>query len=389
MKKLLAAAKYASQFVVLGLAIAFVAFAVTRKDRVTPVPETKPVQNAQAVPTTFKELKVSYASGVERAAPAVVNVYVDRLVEQRPVALMRDPKTQQLTGQALIGPPQVSARRELGSGVIASADGYILTNNHVIQDADNIHVALWDGRITQAEIVGTDTATDLAVLKVRLTELPTVPYGAPESLSVGDVVLAIGNPLGLGKTVTMGIVSATGRTNLDISQYENFIQTDAAINRGNSGGALITATGDLIGINTAMLGREQGVEGIGFAIPIDMAQQVMQEIISNGRVIRGWLGIDAQDGRFFPRLAARANDLPGVVITQVVPNGPGDLAGLIPGDYVTHFDGRPAQAIKPLMEQIADTMPGEPVSITYWREGQRFDQTVTLIERPANQLTQS
>jgi serine peptidase DegS len=360
------------RYVLLGLAVAVVALLISNSRWYDKQPAV--------APATIETLRASFADGVESAAPAVVNIYVDKIIQQRQV--FRDPQLQRFAGRVVLGPPRLLARSELGSGVIINAEGYILTNFHVIRDANDIQVALWDGRITDAQVIGFDQETDLAVLKTGLDNLPTLPHADVDALRIGDVVLAIGNPFGLGKTVTMGIVSATGRKDLHISTYENFIQTDAAINRGNSGGALIDAAGQLVGINTAMLGR-QDAEGIGFAIPIDMATDVFEQIIDNGRVIRGWLGIEAEDGRRFPRHRALAQGERGVVVSRVYRGGPGERAGLQPNDYLTDFNDQPITNLRDLLENIAKTDPGTQVPISFWRGGQKFTTQTTLIQRPA------
>ncbi len=218
--------------------------------------------------------------------------------------------------------------------------------------------------------------------------LPTIPYGSGDDLRVGDVVLAIGNPLGLGRTVTMGIVSGTGRSGLGVSVYENLIQTDAAINQGNSGGALVNTDGELIGINVAMIGQDRNAEGIGFAIPIETARDVLDQILTHGKVVRGWLGIEMWDGRMQPRIVAINGNRPGVIVTNIYPDQPGDLAGLEAGDYLTRFDDTPVTNVRDLYTTIAETPPGTEVELELWREGQRIVTTATLIQRPP-QLAQS
>ncbi|MFC6669476.1 trypsin-like peptidase domain-containing protein [Marinobacterium aestuariivivens] len=237
---------------------------------------------------------VSYSAAVELAAPAVVNIYTRTLVKQQLNPLFNDPFFRRFFD---LGTPPQRERIEssLGSGVILSKQGYIVTNNHVIAGADSVLVALRDGRESQAEVIGTDPETDLAVLKINLPDLPSIALASSDSLRVGDVVLAIGNPFGVGQTVTMGIISATGRNSLGLNTYEDFIQTDAAINPGNSGGALIDAYGNLIGINSAIFSRSGGSQGIGFAIPSNLARQILQDLVENERVIRGWIGVEIQE----------------------------------------------------------------------------------------------
>jgi serine protease DegS len=327
---------------------------------------------------------VSYADAVARAAPAVVNIYTAKLITQRAHPLLNDPLFQHFFGDRFGGERQ-RLQTSLGSGVIISAQGYVLTNNHVVTGADQIQVMISDGRSLQAAVVGVDPETDLAVLKIIADDLPSVVIGDSERLRVGDVVLAIGNPFGVGQTVTQGIVSATGRNQLGISAFENFIQTDAAINPGNSGGALITARGELIGINTAIFSRTGGSQGIGFAIPESLAKGVMKQIIEQGRVVRGWLGIEAQD--LTPALA-ESFGLPaaeGVLIAGVLRGGPAEQAGLQPGDVVTAIDGEPVGAARESMNRIAGYTPGSTLNIRGLRGGQPFELDAVIGQRPAAQ----
>ena len=275
----------------------------------------------------------------------------------------------------------------LGSGVIVSPEGHILTNNHVIEDADDIEVVLADGRRAAAKVIGTDPETDLALLKISLDKLPVIVLGQNQELQVGDVVLAIGNPFGVGQTVTSGIVSALGRSQLGINTFENFIQTDAAINPGNSGGALIDVNGHLMGINTAIFSRSGGSMGIGFAIPISTAKQVMQDLLKNGKVIRGWIGVEPQD--MSPELAesfqlpSSGQNLPaGVVITGVLKNGPAASAGIRPGDVIVQVAGQPVRTVSDLLTQVASLKPGIPAEVNVWRRQGEVHLRLTPTERP-------
>lgn len=325
----------------------------------------------------------SYADAVETAAPAVVNIYTQKLVAQRSTnPLLDDPIFKRFFGDRL---PQPNQRREnsLGSGVIVNADGFILTNNHVIQGADEIEIALRDGRTTVAQVVGRDQESDLAVLKIELPELPYITFGKSEQLRVGDVVLAIGNPFGVGQTVTSGIVSATGRSQLGLSTFENFIQTDAAINPGNSGGALVNAYGQLIGINTAIFSGSGGSQGIGFAIPVSLAKGVMAQIIEHGRALRGWLGVKVQD--LSPELAA-SFELPeasGALIAGVQIGGPAEHAGLKPGDIIHNVNGQAIHGARGLMDSIAQQAPGSSLQLNILRGGEQVASEVVIGERPA------
>ncbi|HKJ94067.1 MAG TPA: trypsin-like peptidase domain-containing protein, partial [Gammaproteobacteria bacterium] len=273
----------------------------------------------------------------------------------------------------------------LGSGVIFSSDGYVLTNNHVVQDATEIQVLLADGRTRPATVVGTDPETDLAVLRIDLSNLPTVTVGDSNALHVGDVVLAIGNPFGVGQTVTQGIVSATGRNHLGLTTFEDFIQTDAAINPGNSGGALINARGELIGINTAIYSRSGGSMGIGFAIPVSLARGVMKSIIEHGRVIRGWIGVQIQ--AVTPQLADSfgLQEARGVVIAGVLNGGPADQAGLQPGDVILRIDDKPVEGTKDLLARVSGSKPGSKIKVSGVRDGEKFEDSVTVAERPPQQ----
>lgn len=323
---------------------------------------------------------VSYSAAVERAAPAVVNIYSSRVVAREQHPLMSDPFFRQFFGDEL--PQHQRLLSSLGSGVIVSEDGYVLTNHHVIDGADEIRVALRDGRETLAEVIGTDPESDLAVLRIALETLPVITLADSEQVAVGDIVMAIGNPFGVGQTVTMGIISATGRSHLGLSAYEDFIQTDAAINPGNSGGALIDAEGALVGINTAIFSRSGGSQGVGFAIPTLLANAILEDLITQGRVIRGWLGIEAQE--LTPELAASFGlQVPrGLVISGVVPTGPAHRAGLQPGDVLLEIDGRPVLDARIAMSDIALIQPGAALPLTLVRSGKVFTVELEVGERP-------
>ncbi len=319
--------------------------------------------------------RVSYAAAVERAAPAVVNVYTARLVTER-VA----PSLGELFGEFV---PRYRQRieRTLGSGVIVDDSGHIVTNHHVIADADSIRVQLEDGRVADARIVGRDPDTDLAVLKIDLRPLPVVIFGRSDQLKVGDVVLAIGNPLGLSQTVTHGIVSATSRQQLGIAPLEDFIQTDAPINFGNSGGALVDSSGALVGINTAIVAKNLGVEGIGFAIPVNMVRGVLSEIIAHGRVIRGWIGIVPED---LTDEQARQVGLTqgGVVIANLYVGSPAQQAGLQPGDVLLAIDGAAPGGAQDALGRIASRKPGSSITLRGVRGGREFELRAQVGERP-------
>jgi serine protease DegQ len=308
----------------------------------------------------------SLKNAATRAMPAVVNIFTTKETKLPRHPLMDDPLFRRFFGDQLDGESRQSA--SLGSGVIVGAEGYILTNHHVIETADEIEVALADGRKASAIIVGTDPETDLAVLKVDITELPAISFGSPQDLGVGDLVLAIGNPFGVGQTVTMGIVSAKGRSHLGISTFENFIQTDAAINPGNSGGALVDATGNLVGINSAIYSRTGGSLGIGFAIPSDLARQVMEQIVQTGTVTRGWIGVEVQD--ISPELAESFN-LPttnGTLIAGVQRGGPAERAGIRRGDILVAVESREVTDSTRMLNLIAALKPGEQATLKILRD---------------------
>ncbi|MEM7707693.1 MAG: trypsin-like peptidase domain-containing protein [Pseudomonadota bacterium] len=375
--------------VIVGLAFAAVAILTRQYVLEPPLDDSS---TAAANPPTIR----SFSEAVTIAAPAVVNVYVDRIqLRARQSLVPRDPQFRRFAGGTLLS-TQLINRQVLGSGVILREDGIIVTNFHVVFEADNINVALWDGRVTQARVIGVDEETDLALLKVDYDNLPTLQ--APDQpLLVGDVVLAIGNPLGLGKTVTMGIVSATGRSDLKVSLYETLIQTDAAINEGNSGGALINPDGDIVGINTAVgtlrnsnpNEEPQNAEGISFAIPIETVMSVANTLIEDGVIVRGWLGTVLSDSG--NRAARRAAGQPGVTVVGVYQGEPAEAAGLQAGDYITRMDGQPVSDRVTAYRLIANTLPGTRMSIEYWRDGQQIVSEADIVLRtPAtNQLPPS
>lgn len=376
--------KFILQFGLLGLIVAFIVLTLLPENlwqsADQPVVE---VREAPARETTVRqEGPVSYADAVEAAAPAVVNIHTRKLVTREAHPLLDDPIFRHFFGDQFSGPRQ-REETNLGSGVIISEQGYILTNNHVISGAEEIQVALRDQRTATATVVGTDPDTDLAVLKIELDDLPVITLGRSEQLRVGDVVLAIGNPFGVGQTVTSGIVSATGRTMLGISTFENFIQTDAAINPGNSGGALITANGELVGINTAIFSRSGGSQGIGFAIPTSLARDVMQQIIEHGEVKRGWLGVAIQN--INDNLAESLDldkDQSGIIITGILDGGPADRAGLQAGDVITQINDQPVEDVTGALTLITKQPPGSRITLRGIRQGKAFNKTLEVAQRP-------
>ena len=387
--------KFLSPWIALGLALAL--GAVYLKPSLLPnrapatltatsaQPVAGPVEGAPAAvaapsppaePTTRRAAVASYADAVARGAPAVVNISTRRVVLERQVP-------EQF---ALLFPdwPEFRRREESsrGSGVILDSAGHIATNHHVVKGMQEIIVQLLDGRTATAHLVGTDPDTDLAILKIELKNLPVMPLGRSDTLRVGDVVLAIGNSAGLGQTVTQGIVSATGRSQLGVALLENFIQTDAAINPGNSGGALVSAAGELVGINTAVLNRAEGIEGIGFAIPVNLVRGVAGEIETKGRVLRGWSGVGL---RGLPPSATdeRGRPVQGVQIIGFYTGSPAPAAGLRPGDVLTDLDGAPIKSVQDLLGAIARKSPGATVQVKAIRPGEgRFEVPLPIVAQP-------
>ena len=328
----------------------------------------------------------SYHDAVKRSAPAVVNIFTSK-ASAKPKARKgskqnpADPLFKFFFGDQ---PPDEEPSSSLGSGVLVSPEGVILTNHHVISDADDIDVALSDGRKVKAKIIGSDPETDIAVLKIEAKQLPNpITLGKIESVHVGDVVLAIGNPFGVGQTVTSGIVSAMGRDHVGINTFENFIQTDAAINPGNSGGALIDTRGNLIGINTAIYSNNGGSMGIGFAIPVNLAKQVMESIISNGGVTRGWIGVEPQN---LSKELAESIGLPsntqGVLLSGVLEGGPADRAGAKPGDVLIAVNGQPIKDVRELLSKVSELKPGTGATLSALRKNKELELKVQIGKRP-------
>jgi serine protease DegQ len=328
-------------------------------------------------PSNVPPAQASYRDAAKRAMPAVVNIYTTKATRQPKHPFMDDPLFRKFFGEQ-----QEEKQFSLGSGVVVSPKGYILTNNHVIETADEIEVALADGRKAVGRVVGADPETDLAVIKIDLPNLPSIVLGHADQTRVGDVVLAIGNPFGVGQTVTMGIVSALGRNHLGINTFENFIQTDAAINPGNSGGALIDTNGNLLGINTAIYSRSGGSLGIGFAIPVTTIKNVMESIIATGQVIRGWIGVEPQD--ITPELAESfgLTRKSGTIIAGVLKGGPADKAGMRPGDILIAVEGKPVTDTADMLNIIAQLIPGNKAKMTVLRKTQESTLDVVVGKRP-------
>ncbi len=322
----------------------------------------------------------SFAEAAKHAIPAVVNIFTQKQVRGPRNPFTDDPVFRHFFGDRF--DPRPREVSNLGSGVIASSNGYILTNHHVVDGAEEIQVALADGRTVPAQVVGADPETDLAVLKINADKLPAITFGQSDGLRVGDWVLAIGNPFGVGQTVTLGIVSALGRTHLGINTFENFIQTDAAINPGNSGGALVDGAGNLVGINSAIYSRTGGSQGIGFAIPVSLAKQVMEQIIRDGGVTRGWVGIEVQD--LSPELAEsfELSATEGALIAGVLKGGPADRSGVKPGDVLLKVNGKTVEDSSSLLNLIAALKPGEQAMLAVSRKKQTMEFSVKVEKRP-------
>jgi len=346
-----------------GLMLAFTAFGPERQP-VSGGPVT--VREEPTIPIPSAPRTESYRAAVVKAMPSVVNIYTAKTV--------RSPLTDDPLFRFFYGEQQPEQATSLGSGVIISEQGYILTNNHVVAEADEIAVAIGRDTVAPAKIVGTDPETDLAVLRVKASGLRPITFGTSDALQVGDVVLAIGNPFGVGQTVTQGIVSATGRNRLGINTFENFIQTDAAINPGNSGGALIDTRGNLVGINTAIFSQSGGSQGIGFAIPVTLARQVFGQIIEKGGVDRGWLGVSARD---VAETGAR-----GALIMGVQRGGPAERAGMRPGDIIVAVNGKPISDTGALINETAALAPGTRGTFDVLRNGKPLPIPVEVGRRP-------
>ena len=327
---------------------------------------------------------VSYSAAVKVATPAVVNIFTTQKVKQMNHPLLNDPVFREFFGNQI--PQQPQNENSLGSGVIVRADGYILTNNHVIAQAEHIVVALHDGRRAEAKVIGTDPDTDLAVIKIELDKLPVLPFKLSGN-EVGDVVLAIGNPFGVGQTVTQGIISATGRSDLGINTYEDFVQTDAAINPGNSGGALIDVAGNLIGVNTAIFSQSGGSLGIGFAIPAQICQQVLNSILKDGRVVRGWLGISLIPNTLDEDVLA--SKPVGVIVADVLRDGPADAAGVKRGDKIIQVNNEQISSASHLINYVALQAPASVIDVVVERDGKQQTLQVKVGERKVQQNAQS
>lgn len=338
----------------------------------------------EAAPIVETERPDSYSKAAEIAMPSVVNIFTRKEIKEEPAhPLLNDPMFRRFFGEQF----ESRTRRtsSLGSGVIVSSNGYILTNHHVVEAADEVEVALIDGRKAKASVIGSDPETDLAVLKIKLKELPAITFGQSQQVKVGDVVLAVGNPFGVGQSVTMGIVSAMSRSRVGINTFEDFIQIDAAINPGNSGGALTDTSGNLIGINTAIYSSSGGSLGIGFAIPIHVAKQIMEQIIQSGSVIRGWLGVSMQDMTQDLAESFGLDNLMGSLVASVLHDGPADKAGIKPGDIIIAVEGKPVKNSSEMLNRVAALSPNDTVTVTVIRNKQEKTIQVKVGVRPKQQ----
>lgn len=368
-----------SQTVTILLAIFFVV-STLRPELLPWTPRGKLATIKEIVPVDDTPRPGSFNAAAEIAMPSIVNIFTSKEVRMPSHPLLDDPMFQRFFGERF--EPRPRRTTSLGSGVIVSPEGYILTNHHVVEAASEIQVALLDGRNAKARTIGSDPESDLAVLKIDLDSLPSIAFGQPEKAKVGDIVLAIGNPFGVGQTVTMGIIGALGRSQVGINTFENFIQTDAAINPGNSGGALTDTAGSLIGINTAIYSRTGGSLGIGFAIPANAAKQIMEQIIETGSVTRGWLGVSMQD--ITPELAEsfRLKKPGGALIAGVLRNGPADDAGIRPGDILLAVDGQAVADSSEMLNLVAALPPGKTVTLTILRNNSEKSVKIKVGKRP-------
>ncbi len=371
-----------AQSTTVALGVLFI-IALFKPDLLRWQPQQQPnltIQQAQHAAGSGAPSGESFAPAAQKVIPAVVNVFTQQKIRNQAHPALQDPIFRYFFGDRQDARPREASN--LGSGVIVSPNGYILTNQHVVEAADEIQVALANGKTLPARVVGADPETDLAVLKIDTGDLPAITFAQADSLKVGDWVLAVGNPFGVGQTVTAGIVSALGRTHLGINTFENFIQTDAAINPGNSGGALVDAAGNLVGVNSAIYSRTGGSQGIGFAIPVSIARQVMEQIIKEGSVTRGWVGIEVQD--LTPELAESFNlaNVQGALIAGVLKGGPADAGGIRPGDILVAVNGKTVTDSASLLNLIAALKPGDKTQLTVSRKQQSLALDIQVGRRP-------
>jgi Do/DeqQ family serine protease len=381
--KLIKVVGFLFQFGLIGLALATVYLVtVSDKDKNEILEFLSSPEDKYQAGSDNKSAVFSYADAVASSATSVVTIYTSKTVTDKPHPLLDDPIFSKFFGDQLKRRQRSRSETNLGSGVIIGSDGYILTNQHVIDSADEILISLADGRGSQAKLIGEDKETDIAILQIPITGLVGIKIATQQPIRVGDVVLAIGNPLNVGQTVTMGIVSATGRNRIGLNTFENFIQTDAAINPGNSGGALINARGELIGINTAIFSQTVGAQGIGFAIPISLALDIMRQIIKFGKVTRGWLGVEGTEITAQAAMATGDPGVKGALVVGVFINSPADMAGIRAGDIVVAINGMPVDGIRDLLDQITPYKPGNQIKVTVYRGSEKLILDMKVTERP-------
>ncbi|WP_348944632.1 Do family serine endopeptidase [Chitinibacter sp. FCG-7] len=370
-----------AQTTTIGLAVWFLLTLLKPEWRFPVAPQTPVVTVKETLAAASAPAELSYSAAAKKAKPSVVNIFTSQQARQPRNPLLNDPLFRRFFGERGLG-DEAQRPSSLGSGVLVSEQGYIVTNNHVVEAADEIEVALSDGRTASAKLIGSDPDTDIAVIKIDLPDLPAISFADADKVEIGDVVLAIGNPFGVGQTVTMGIVSALGRSELGINTFENFIQTDAAINPGNSGGALIDTRGDLLGINTAIYSKTGGSLGIGFAIPATTVKQIMEALIKDGSVTRGWLGVEVQDVSAELASSFRLKDTRGALIAGVVRNGPAAKAGIRPGDVLLSIDGKEVGDSARMLNIISALKPEQDVPLVYVRQGETVEARVLIGKRP-------
>ena len=384
--KLIRTISFVFQFSLIGLALA-VLYLIWQSDHSSAdifnfLSSTQEIENRVQSTPELPDRVSSYADAVASSFASVVTVYTSRRVRDNPYSLSSDPIFDQIYGDQLKLRPRNRTETSLGSGVIVSANGYIITNQHVIDGADEILVSLSDGRSIQAVLIGEDRETDIAILRIPVSGLNAIKISDNQPMRVGDVVLAIGNPLNVGQTVTMGIISAIGRNRVGLNTFEDFIQTDAAINPGNSGGALVNAQGRLIGINTAIFSQSGGSQGIGFAIPVSIALDIMRQIIDHGKVTRGWIGVEGTRITAKAAMATGNPNIKGALIVGIFIDGPANEAGLRAGDIIVAVNNDPVYSIRDLLDKITLNQPGDTIEVTIFRRQQQLHLSMRATERP-------
>jgi serine protease DegS len=385
--KMIKAVGFLLQFSLIGLAIAILYLFWQSEHSSQDVlvflsPPEKAMQANIPSQVFIQSPTASYADAVASSFESVVTIYTSKMVVEQSHPLLQDPIFSQLFGEQLKRRQRSKTETNLGSGVIISNDGYIITNQHVIDGADEILISLPDGRGSQAVLIGEDKETDIAILQIPISGLSRIKLAPDQPVRVGDVVLAIGNPLNVGQTVTMGIISATGRNRIGLNTFENFIQTDAAINPGNSGGALVNANGELIGINTAIFNQASGTQGIGFAIPTSISLDIMQQLIDHGKVSRGWLGVEGIEITAKAALSTGNPNIKGALIVGVFIDSPADMAGIRSGDVLVAIDGKSVLGVRDLLEKVSFHKPGNALEITVYRGQKKFTFKTIATERP-------